>query len=89
MFMLVAPEHPMQKVLCATCWRQVEGLGGPSIGLAVLKAKIKVKSIVGPPPRIRLGKMAVRTLPRDPPGEGGPRSKAKIILSTAGRKRRP
>ena len=27
--------------------------------------------------------MAVRTLPRGPPGEGGPRTKLKIMLSTA------
>ncbi len=30
-----------------------------------------------------LRKVALRTLPRDPPGEGGPRTKLKILLSTA------
>ena len=30
-----------------------------------------------------LKKMVLRTLPRDPPGERGPRKKIKIILSTS------
>ncbi len=28
--------------------------------------------------------MGIRTLPRDPPGEGDPRTKSKMLLSTAG-----
>ena len=68
--------------------------GLPSRRLAALKARIKLKNILGPPPdpgRIRpkttdpLRKVTVRTLPRDPPGEGGPRTKLKIVLSTARR----
>ncbi len=60
-----------------------------SVILAVLKAKIKIKSALPPPDPGRnwpethdfLGKL--RTLPRDPPGEGGPRTKLENILSTA------
>ncbi len=56
--------------------------------LAVLRAKVKIKNFriragIGPNPAMFLWKMAVRTLPRDPPGEGGPRKNMKIVLSTA------
>ncbi len=67
-------------------------ISGPgSQNPAALKAKIKIKNKTHP--RIRAGigqqtqdfleKIAIRTLPRDPPGEGGPRIKSKLFLSTA------
>jgi hypothetical protein len=55
---------------------------------AVLKAKTKIKNVSEsgrnrPKHYDFLREMAVRTLPRDPPGEGGPRKQLKIILSTS------
>ncbi len=57
----------------------------PINDLAVLKAKIQIKNKIVPPgcgrnrPKTSdfLKKMAVRTLPRDPPGEGGAKNKIK------------
>ena len=54
---------------------------GPFENLAVLKAKIEIKDIIIPPDPVRnrpktidfLRKVTVRTLPQNPPGEGGPR----------------
>ena len=61
----------------------------PQLILAVLKANAKIKkspdSGRNRPETYDLPrKMAVRTLPRDPPGEGGVKNKKiKIILSTS------
>ncbi len=60
--------------------------------LAALGAKIQIKNIMNPgcgpesaqkPLMSFLRAMTLRTLPRDPLGEGGPRTKLTIALSSA------
>jgi hypothetical protein len=68
------------------------------VDLAVLQAKRKIKNDITPGsgpqsaknhrfPRRR--KMNIRTLPRDPSGGGEPRTKSKVVLSTANLKGAP